>query len=1004
MYNNRKWAILIGSMLLAGLSVYGCGEKEDGGGGGGGNNNTVDCEANPNDPKCIGDFDKECTNPDSCLDNEACKSGDGAKACKCVTDMRECHSNPACQNIADACKYECGGEACGYPVCQNDKKCQNACNPDGTGLNPNDDWDHDGIPNSKELDCGYNPCKADSDDDGIPDGTEDLNQDCTIQAEFGETDPNTSNKEGSNAISPAEALARGEVCTMEQMKGESDSMGIGFAYVKPSIAAGISSFDYNGKSGSAESDYSVISFDAVGTNGNTEIAGLFVRNIDSDTAIDSFLSKALQQGDDKISYIAESKFTAGVPAKSWLERGSYDKEHLQVVPDHVVDRYKYRVTMGDHSLEAVRAMIAKKYGLSDISETRTTNCANGVAFMYVARSHNITGYDNAIFSIGLSCAESMADSGSGASLRMDDIISGTLVSTDKLKVETTFVCQTEKYGASTGAVDFLWVVDNSGSMADELDNVAATAKAFLQRLKTSGINYRLAVTATDAYTLDEWPYGYMADTSFKASNDRVNSFSYYEPSGTINGSGKFEQLGYGRCSMGQKTVSPNNDSNDNFSTKVSTWNSCNSDNGPTKNICGYGLEDGLKSGLVALQRLYASKSHSEATDAEKNICDLKLKYTCGKNVNDVDVEACDPYSDYCELRDNALKYVIFVSDEETRQFKENAIVQDTIPANQHNLVGVKEIHNNYKGCYNGYKVNLVEDSDAIGAETYDVRTGPIYEVNEDASDGKWLIDDPASACNTVIKTEELTGSDIPSEKRLTEDIESLEDLKKINKDYYNVLMYYMQEYQKFAGEGGIAAFALVGDAGLKAGGACKKLMICKKQCIVNGEVKQGQEVGCDDCRDGDSEGGWANDPTATEGANYGIGYIHFAKFLSTLTEDHSNNGQAGGYGSICNSTFETTVEAIFRDVQGRVSSHPLKGYPVSSSIRVSITKGGGDSVIELKRGVTKEGEMGWNYDASQNAIVFSGVTECGAAGGTNCVNPTTDYIAIAYNIWSSISM
>ena len=172
--------------------------------------------------------------------------------------------------------------------------------------------------------------------------------------------------------------------------------------------------------------------------------------------------------------------------------------------------------------------------------------------------------------------------------------------------------------------------------------------------------------------------------------------------------------------------------------------------------------------------------------------------------------------------------------------------------------------------------------------------------------------------------------------------------------YYNMLMYYIQQYNKFAGSGGIAAFALVGDVGKEKNGACTEL---------------GADAG------------------ATEGANYGLSYIHLARYLGALDDEGTFKGKSGGFGSICNTNYETTVNAIFEDVQGRVASHPLRGYPISSTIRVAIAHNG--SVTELVR---KKKKNGWNYDASQNAIVFTGMNEFGA--------DLSEYeVAISYVIW-----
>ena len=81
-------------------------------------------------------------------------------------------------------------------------------------------------------------------------------------------------------------------------------------------------------------------------------------------------------------------------------------------------------------------------------------------------------------------------------------------------------------------------------------------------------------------------------------------------------------------------------------------------------------------------------------------------------------------------------------------------------------------------------------------------------------------------------------------------------------------------------------------------------------------------------------------------------------------------------------SLNTSVDAIFQDVLGRLSRHGLEGYPVASTIRVAIVKQGSDTATELTRG------KDWSYDASQNTITFS---------YTN--GESTDKIAISYVLW-----
>jgi hypothetical protein len=62
-------------------------------------------------------------------------------------------------------------------------------------------------------------------------------------------------------------------------------------------------------------------------------------------------------------------------------------------------------------------------------------------------------------------------------------------------------CERRVGGQGVEIVDFIWIVDNSGSMADEQVNVAATASGFMDLLLSSPVDWRIAVSTTDAYCL-----------------------------------------------------------------------------------------------------------------------------------------------------------------------------------------------------------------------------------------------------------------------------------------------------------------------------------------------------------------------------------------------------------------------------------------------------------------------------------------------------------------------
>src|SRR5690606_23914564 len=113
-------------------------------------------------------------------------------------------------------------------------------------------------------------------------------------------------------------------------------------------------------------------------------------------------------------------------------------------------------------------------------------------------------------------------------------------------------------------------------------------------------------------------------------------------------------------------------------------------------------------------------------------------------------------------------------------------------------------------------------------------------------------------------------------------------------------------------------FAIAGDAGTGNGGICQPL---------------------------------PNSGSAIFGAQHGETYIAVA------------NATGGASGSICNTELQGTIDAIIAAAIGLASNYQLSGYPVSSSIRVSVD---GNTIPRSRTN-------GWDYDADTNSIVFFGV-------------------------------
>jgi hypothetical protein len=424
-----------------------------------------------------------------------------------------------------------------------------------------------------------------------------------------------------------------------------------------------------------------------------------------------------------------------------------------------------------------------------------------------------------------------------------------------------------------------------------------------------------------------------------------------------------------------------------------------------KNICGFGFEDGFKSGLTALQRLSLSNGNSvEGLENSDVIMAAKEKFACKGNSGCPELEA------NCGLRKDALKYILFVSDEESRQFKENDDGNSVAKnkgtqeeTNIKNLIGTFNYTldgDNFS--YAGFYVSNDEEAyDELGELEYrkttrsliGCRTGYQLDGSGKMLSGKWDFTgngDFSKKCHVAGNDGNALKTSLLSESGLREDT-PLEEIQSNYPEYYAMLNYYMEQYRKFAGDGGITAFALVGDSGRAISeddprdGSCRKLAACEGKCQIldsdgNLQPAEGVKYACDKCVDENGDEKWNTNDTGTMiGADHGLSYIHFAKFL-----DKDRGGKSA---SICTEKFENTINAIFEDVQSRVSAKiNLEGYPISSTIRVFMT-GKNQAAVEFTRGAQKNG---WSYDPVENAIILTGMDSSVDTNG---------YVAFSFVMW-----
>ena len=960
MVNHRNLVILLSALVLAGAGFTGCDDKNwqceecTPGPGEGGNNNGSNKNIVSDDflgiskytSKDISKASSTCKNAKSCLESGSCTKGADYAACECAQGGVACQTYPACAGIGE-CNYKCEGEYCSWLVCMNTESCGGQCIPGN--LPEDEDFDNDGITNGVEnrSELGLDPCNEDSDGDGVLDGVEDLNHDGKFQPEAGETNPK--DPESKRDSSSQDGVLVKEACK----KDDITSGGTTGKYNRFHLAKATNkNYKYYPELDMAET--SVIRFES------DKVVGFFGSY---STVIGTGQQVLGDNTLDAGSYVENSAFKASVPLASWMgDNGQGYKKELQRIPDHAVDRYKYAITTNGKSLQTIADSIAKKLDPKSTAKYGGNFTCTGNATLYLARS---TYEKGRVYSGAIACDDSLKTAAVAA--LMDDVLSGTLVAPTRdlydgapaggYEAYEDFVCQIEPYGNSSGKADFLWVIDNSGSMADELANLSKTVQLFGTTMKAYGIDFRVGITTTDAYLLDEDPTAYKAydeANDYKIvldNNTYLNGVGFKQHNDTLKDfRGFLDILTGGKLDGGKQNA---------FTNEVTRNSKCTANGKASKNICGFGFEDGLRSGVYTLSRVNVNLDDATAPDyysAEdktnwENIKKIKAGVTEGdaKKLAQVSLGT----------EENTLLYVIWVSDEESRQFKEK-----TETAKPKDSTNTNPVFDKSSGviCKTGYKL----DGDTM-------RTGV------------GGADLAASACNPSMKDklDQLIAADQISEDN------SMEELEAIYPEYANMLKYYIKQYQNFAQNREIVGFAFVGDTGRKKGGFCKELAVCNEADCTQKDT----DGSCLECNNWDY-----NSSSATVGANYGLSYIHMARFLSSFYVKNGNekdeNGKyviddtkatkEGGKASICATDYNATVTAIAEDVVGRLGSHKLWGYPVSTSIRVYRVQN--NKASELTRNAASNG---WAYDASQNAITFKNVQNIAI----------TDSIAITYVIW-----
>jgi hypothetical protein len=134
-------------------------------------------------------------------------------------------------------------------------------------------------------------------------------------------------------------------------------------------------------------------------------------------------------------------------------------------------------------------------GQSVESEAEDERCARLSVFAGVS----IRNANAQQFVFAVTCDERQA-----TRFAMEDLTNGSTWM-DEQELQLSFWCGESPPQAAPNALDVLWIVDNSPSMASKLEGVAASARRSVDILEATGANWRIGVSTTESYLLDAAP-------------------------------------------------------------------------------------------------------------------------------------------------------------------------------------------------------------------------------------------------------------------------------------------------------------------------------------------------------------------------------------------------------------------------------------------------------------------------------------------------------------------
>ncbi len=418
------------------------------------------------------------------------------------------------------------------------------------------DSDQDLIENWCECELGTDPSRPDTDGDGLQEGQEDLNQNCRFDP--GETDPRQADTDGDGANDGAEYAAGSN-----PLLPDTDNDGI---LDGPEIASGcmdptdedtdgdtlpdnVEDFNQDGMIGTCpnnvwmqacsqgESDPCSADTDGDGTPDSDEVQYLGCRPEDTASLMDPQLvvnmagdyKLALETGvsvgaisgaqahafndaaNDYAGFIATSNLPGGATTADAIAQYVFN-EISAVYPGASQRSSGRRIVTHDGFNASAGAVVELNGSLNPVTVrndiasrvTTATNVNPGLGGSFSAGPtlvvYEVVLRNNSyVLSLAVVNQTSYENDSLATGYRVDDITGGSAIAkaTELLEDE----CVSYRVIARP-QIDFIWVLDGSGSMSEEIGQVKAFASQFVNILQMSNIDWRIGVTSGTCWNID----------------------------------------------------------------------------------------------------------------------------------------------------------------------------------------------------------------------------------------------------------------------------------------------------------------------------------------------------------------------------------------------------------------------------------------------------------------------------------------------------------------------